>query len=90
MWVYFLDPMTPLKTLWPCSCAYIWDSYLHHRWSSFACEWTFELCAFLTDSCPLSVAIWERNKIVIAIAACSWLSNLGTCIYCTFCFFGAL
>ncbi|KAI0271140.1 hypothetical protein BGY98DRAFT_204860 [Russula aff. rugulosa BPL654] len=28
------------------------------------------------------VAIWERNKIVIAIAACSWLSNLGTCIYC--------
>ena len=59
---------------------------MHHRWSFFACEWTFEICAFLTDGCPLSVAIWERNRIVIIIACGSWLANFASCIYCTFFF----
>lgn len=35
----------------------------------------------LIEDCALSVAIWEHNRIVTAIAMATWMVNLAACIY---------
>lgn len=36
----------------------------------------------LIDGCALSVAIWEHNRIITAVAMTTWVLNLAACIHC--------
>jgi hypothetical protein len=38
----------------------------------------------LIDGCALSVAVWERNRIVTTLATATWLANLAACLHCVF------